>query len=81
LSRESIYLADELFFTGTAAEITPIKSVDDLDIGTGSCGPITKKIQATFFGLFDGTTEDRFGWLEPIESVDSSAREVNGACA
>ena len=81
LSREAVYLADELFFTGTAAEITPIRSVDDLDIGNGSCGPITRRIQAAFFGLFDGTTEDRFGWLEPIESVDSSAREVSGVCA
>ena len=66
LSREFLYLADELFFTGTAAEITPIASVDDVDIGNGCRGPVTGQIQSTFFGLFDGTTEDRFGWLEPI---------------
>jgi len=81
LSRESIYLADELFFTGTAAEITPIRSVDDLDIGNGSCGPVTKKIQAAFFGLFDGSTEDRFGWLEPIEAVAASEQEVSNVYA
>ncbi len=81
LSREAIYLADELFFTGTAAEITPIGSVDDLDIGTGRRGPLTEKMQATFFGLFDGTTEDRFGWLEPMEDGDKATREAGGACA
>ena len=81
LSREALYLADELFFTGTAAEITPIRSVDDIAIGIGRRGPLTGKIQAAFFGLFDGRTEDRFGWLEPIEDCDSAAREVGGACA
>lgn len=81
LSRESIYVADELFFTGTAAEITPIRSVDDLDIGTGSRGPITGRIQSAFFGLFDGRTEDRFGWLEPIEPATTSTQEVSGVCA
>lgn len=66
LTREALYTADELFFTGTAAEITPIASVDDLDIGCGSRGPVTQRIQEAFFGLFTGETEDRFGWLEPI---------------
>jgi branched-chain amino acid aminotransferase len=81
LSRESIYLADELFFTGTAAEITPIRSVDDLDIGNGRCGPVTERIRSAFFGLFDGRTEDRFGWLEPIEKLENNVQEVNGVCA
>lgn len=81
MSRESIYLADELFFTGTAAEITPIRSVDDLEIGTGSRGPITGRIQSAFFGLFDGQTEDRFGWLEPIEPATTSTQEISGVCA
>jgi branched-chain amino acid aminotransferase len=81
LSRESIYLADELFFTGTAAEVTPIRSVDDLDIGNGRRGPLTEKIQSAFFGLFDGRTEDRFGWLNPIEDKPSTTTEVSGACA
>jgi branched-chain amino acid aminotransferase len=81
MSREALYLADELFFTGTAAEITPIRSVDDIAIGNGGCGPVTRKIQAAFFGLFDGSTEDRFGWLEPIDAVDDSAQEAGGVYA
>ena len=66
LSREILYLADELFFTGTAAEITPIASIDDIPVGPGHRGPVTERIQDLFFGLFDGRTEDRHGWLEPV---------------
>lgn len=66
--REMLYLADELFFTGTAAEITPIRSVDGLEIGAGQRGPVTRSLQDTFFGLFAGTTPDRWGWLEPVRS-------------
>lgn len=62
--REALYLADELFFTGTAAEVTPVRSVDRIEIGPGHRGPITTKIQEAFFGLFSGKTEDRDGWLE-----------------
>ncbi|MEM6640528.1 MAG: branched-chain amino acid transaminase [Pseudomonadota bacterium] len=68
LTRESLYLADELFFTGTAAEVTPIRSVDRLPIGAGERGPITEQLQSDFFGLFDGTTHDKWGWLTPLES-------------
>jgi branched-chain amino acid aminotransferase len=64
LPREVLYLADELFFTGTAAEVTPIRSVDRITIGAGKRGPVTAAIQETFFGLFNGETEDRWGWLE-----------------
>ncbi|SQI42627.1 Branched-chain-amino-acid aminotransferase [Providencia alcalifaciens] len=66
LSRESLYLADEVFMTGTAAEITPVRSVDGIQVGIGRCGPVTKKIQQAFFGLFNGTTEDKWGWLDPV---------------
>lgn len=66
LSRESLYLADEVFMTGTAAEITPVRSVDGIQVGIGRCGPVTKQIQQAFFGLFDGTTEDKWGWLDPV---------------
>lgn len=66
ISREALYLADEFFMTGTATEIVPIKSVDGLAVGTGSRGPITKELQDIFFGLFDGSTEDKWGWLEPV---------------
>jgi branched-chain amino acid aminotransferase len=66
LPREVLYLADEIFFTGTAAEVTPVRSVDKLQVGGGSRGPITTAIQKTFFGLFSGETEDRWGWLTVI---------------
>ncbi len=67
IPRESLYLADELFFTGTAAEITPIRSVDHISIGAGKRGPITEKLQEAFFGLFSGATEDEHGWLEGLD--------------
>jgi branched-chain amino acid aminotransferase len=79
LSREALYTADELFFTGTAAEITPIRSVDDLGIGNGSRGPVTQQLQEAFFGLFDGRTEDHFGWLEPMNSKAGGKRKVASA--
>jgi branched-chain amino acid aminotransferase len=79
VSRELLYLADELFFTGTAAEITPIASVDDMPIGNGTRGPVTEKIQSVFFGLFDGRTEDSFGWLEPIGVRSNPARKAANA--
>ena len=66
LPREVLYLADEVFFTGTAAEISPVRSVDGISIGIGKRGPITTAIQKAFFGLFSGETEDRWGWLEYV---------------
>ncbi|WP_274371386.1 branched-chain amino acid transaminase [Morganella morganii] len=66
LSRESLYLADEVFMTGTAAEVTPVRSVDGIQVGIGRCGPVTKEIQQAFFGLFTGKTEDKWGWLDPV---------------
>jgi branched-chain amino acid aminotransferase len=68
IPREALYLADEIFFTGTAAEVTPIRSVDRIEIGAGHRGPVTKQLQDAFFGLFSGETEDSDGWLEPVES-------------
>jgi branched-chain amino acid aminotransferase len=65
LPREYLYLCDELFMCGTAAEITPIRSVDGKPVGAGKPGPVTRRMQELFFGLFDGRTEDRWGWLEP----------------
>ena len=61
------YVSDELFFTGTAAEVTPVRSVDGIEIGSGSRGPITEAIQSAFFGLFDGSTKDEWGWLDSVE--------------
>jgi len=67
LSRESLYLADEVFMTGTAAEITPVRSVDGIQVGIGRCGDITKQIQQAFFGLFNGQTEDKYHWLDLVK--------------
>ena len=64
LPREMLYLADELFFTGTAAEVTPIRSVDRIPVGSGRRGPITAAIQEAFFGIVQGERPDRYGWLE-----------------
>ena len=66
IPREALYLADELFFTGTAAEISPIRSVDGLVVGDGRRGPITEMLQREFFGLFSGATSDRHGWLDHV---------------
>lgn len=67
IPREALYLADEMFFTGTAAEITPIRSVDNIEVGSGRRGPITEQLQAAFFGLFNGKTQDTDGWLEGVD--------------
>jgi branched-chain amino acid aminotransferase len=64
LPREFLYVADEAFFTGTAAEVTPIRSVDRMPVGEGSRGPITEKIQKAFFDIIEGREEDRYEWLE-----------------
>jgi branched-chain amino acid aminotransferase len=61
--REFLYIADEIFFTGSAAEVTPIRSVDKIKIGKGRMGPITKEIQMRYLAYANGTTEDRHGWL------------------
>ncbi len=66
LPREMLYMADEVFFVGTAAEITPIRSVDHIDVGTGGRGPVTKQLQEEFFGITSGEFEDRYGWLTPV---------------
>lgn len=73
--RELLYLADELFFTGTAVEVTPIRSVDRIPVGSGKRGPITEKIQQAFFGLFDGRTQDKWDWLDYVD-MQSKPRVV-----
>jgi branched-chain amino acid aminotransferase len=67
LPREYLYFADEVFMCGTAAEITPIRSVDGKPVGPGKPGPVTRKVQELFFGLFTGRTPDTHGWLEPVQ--------------
>lgn len=66
IPRESLYVADEVFFTGTAAEITPIRSVDKITVGTGKIGAVTKAIQQEFYGIVRGEKADRYQWLTPI---------------
>ena len=66
IPREFLYIADEVFFTGTAAEISPITKIDHLQIGDGKRGPITEKIQKLFFDVVTGEVEDPHGWLTPV---------------
>jgi len=66
LPREYLYLCDELFMCGTAAEVTPIRSVDGRQVGSGKPGPVTRRMQDLFFGLFDGRTPDRHDWLDLV---------------
>lgn len=73
LTRGHLYLADEVFFTGTAAEVTPVRSVDGHVIGSGAAGPVTKRLQQAFFDVVYGRTADRFGWLTPVK-LDLSPR-------
>ena len=67
IPREALYIADEVFFTGSAAEITPISSIDKIPIGTGTRGPITKKLQDRFFEIVSGEAEDKYGWLTYVK--------------
>src|SRR3990170_4986806 len=66
IPREMLYLADEVFFVGTAAEITPLKSVDRIPVGSGKRGPITERLQQEFFAIVEGRQPDRHGWLTPV---------------
>ena len=66
LPREYLYIADEVFMCGTAAEVTPIRSVDGRRVGSGRPGPLTRRLQERFFGLFEGRTVDSHGWLTPV---------------
>ncbi|MEW6213394.1 MAG: branched-chain amino acid transaminase [Acidobacteriota bacterium] len=68
IPREMLYISDEVFFTGTAAEITPIRSVDKIKIGEGRRGPVTERIQKKFFDIITGESEDTFGWLAAVET-------------
>ena len=67
IPREALYIADEVFFTGSAAEITPINSIDKVVIGSGKRGPITAKLQDRFFKIVEGEAEDKYGWLTIVK--------------
>jgi branched-chain amino acid aminotransferase len=83
LPRESLYIADEAFFTGTAVEVTPIRSVDRIPVGDGKRGPVTELLQRHFFDLVEGRSEDPYGWLTPVydTDVDDAAAELAGEVA
>ncbi len=66
LPREMLYVSDEIFFCGTAAEITPVRSVDRIPVGTGEPGPVTRKLQEGYLGIAKGRIPDRYGWLTPV---------------
>ncbi len=66
LPREMLYIADELFFTGSAVEVTPINSVDKIPIGSGKPGPITKELQERYFAILSGGAEDKYGWVTHV---------------
>jgi branched-chain amino acid aminotransferase len=74
--REMLYVADEVFFSGTAAEITPIRSVDKITVGNGKIGPITKALQKEFYGIVRGTAPDRYHWLTPVPVAKESKQPV-----
>jgi branched-chain amino acid aminotransferase len=64
--REMLYIADEVFFSGTAAEITPIRSIDRIPVGKGRRGPVAEALQKEFFAIVNGAKADRYGWLSPV---------------
>jgi branched-chain amino acid aminotransferase len=72
--REMLYIADEIFFTGTAAEITPVRSVDRIVVGQGRRGPVTERLQTEFFGIINGARPDRYGWLTLVTQPAGARR-------
>jgi branched-chain amino acid aminotransferase len=74
LPREMLYISDEVFMTGTAAEITPVRSVDKITIGKGARGPVTEALQKAFFDVIECRVPDEFGWLTPVRDVSAAGR-------
>ncbi|HEX2168477.1 MAG TPA: aminotransferase class IV, partial [Longimicrobiales bacterium] len=83
IPREMLYTADEVFFTGTAAEVTPIRSIDRITVGAGTAGPITRALQQKFLDIVYGRAADEHGWLTYVEDVRSAdaAPDVSSAAA
>jgi branched-chain amino acid aminotransferase len=76
IPREFLYIADEVFFTGSAAEISPVAEIDDLPVGAGKRGPMTRKLQEAFFDVVQGKTADKHGWLTYVRKKASKKLEV-----
>jgi branched-chain amino acid aminotransferase len=81
IPREALYIADEVFFTGTAAEVSPVRSVDKIKIGAGRRGPITEALQRAFFDYINGEVPDTHGWLTYVYAEESALREPVKAAA
>ena len=72
IPREMLYIADEVFFTGTAAEVSPIRSIDKVTIGNGQRGPVTAAVQRRFFDVVNGNVQDAHGWLTPVYATQGT---------
>jgi branched-chain amino acid aminotransferase len=81
LPREVLYLADEAFFVGTAVEITPIRSIDRIVVGTGQRGPVTAALHQRFFEIINGQAPDTHGWLQPVEAEAPAGRREDKRAA
>jgi branched-chain amino acid aminotransferase len=81
LPRESLYLADEVFFVGTASEVTPVRSVDRIKVGTGKPGSVTKALRTAFFKVINGEVPDRHGWLTYVYPQEAAAADRPKAVA
>jgi branched-chain amino acid aminotransferase len=74
IPREMLYIVDEVFFVGTAVEVTPIRSVDHIQVGKGVAGPVTRQLQEEFFAITSGTKPDRHNWLTPVNAPVAASR-------
>jgi len=74
IPREMLYLADEVFFAGTACEVTPVRSIDKITIGKGVAGPVTRRIQEEFFAATNGRKPDKHNWLTPVNAPVAASR-------
>ena len=81
IPREALYIADEVFFTGTAAEVTPVRSIDRIKVGSGKRGPITAALQSAFFAVVNGDVPDTHGWLTYVYPEEAALREPARAAA
>src|SRR6185436_15000139 len=79
IPREALYIAEEVFFTGTAAEITPITSIDRIPVGNGTVGAVTRQLQEAFFDIIEGRGRDRHGWLFPVDAKTKVQRAAKKA--
>jgi branched-chain amino acid aminotransferase len=81
IPREALYIADEVFFVGTAAEVTPVRSIDKIEIGNGRRGPVTEAVQRAFFDVINGEVPDTHGWLTYVYADEAPLRSERGAVA